>query len=64
METAIIDRVELAIGMEHGNGAACCLDYLASAFGNLAATGGSDNLRQLVRPSGGVFRVDFDVIVA
>jgi hypothetical protein len=64
MEAAIIDRVKLAIGMEHGDSTARCLDYLAMAFRNLAAAGCSDNLPQLVHSSGGVFRVDFDVIVA
>jgi hypothetical protein len=64
MEAAVIDRVKVAIGMEHSNLPALGLDCLARVFGNLAAPGCSNNLRQLAGSSSSVFSVDFDVIVA
>jgi hypothetical protein len=48
MQAAIIDREKLAVGMEHRDLTTRRVDYLARAFGNLAASGRSDDLRQLV----------------
>lgn len=46
MQTAIVYRVILAVGMEQRDGTATGVNYLATPFGNVPAPRGFDKLRQ------------------
>ena len=64
MHAGIVNRIELAVGMEQRKRPAASFNYLSAAFGNIAALRDLYELRQLVGSSGGVFGVDFDIVVA